>query len=99
MQGHIELVSAYASTHVSVTHVMLHVCHSPHVMCLSPTSYFVILSMSYYVVLYSCRAVTNCLECLCRYVHDSSESGHDDMEFIATDGNNTAEFVLDIKVE
>ncbi|XP_076144575.1 FRAS1-related extracellular matrix protein 1a isoform X3 [Alosa pseudoharengus] len=33
-----------------------------------------------------------------RYVHDGSESVRDDVEFIATDGNNTAEFVLDIKV-
>ncbi|XP_056318384.1 FRAS1-related extracellular matrix protein 1a [Danio aesculapii] len=33
-----------------------------------------------------------------RYRHDSSETEHDEIKFIATDGTNTADFVLHIKV-
>ncbi|KAL2079429.1 hypothetical protein ACEWY4_025173 [Coilia grayii] len=33
-----------------------------------------------------------------RYLHDDSESDHDHVAFMATDGNNTAEFELDIQV-
>uniref|UniRef100_A0A8C1Q2N5 FRAS1-related extracellular matrix protein 1 n=1 Tax=Cyprinus carpio TaxID=7962 RepID=A0A8C1Q2N5_CYPCA len=33
-----------------------------------------------------------------RYRHDSSETEHDDIKFIATDGTNTADFVLHVKV-